>query len=129
MQCLPLRMKTLQAIYHFKANSLYNPASKLYGLYAYFDKIDDTASFINDVKPEYKYLIDLIYAFERNDYVNAELNLKALKACDKKLVEAFNAKEKDENYQDEVKILRELAYYINRNNRVINYLIEGANGD
>ena len=129
MQCLPLRMKTLQEIYRFKAHSLYNPASKLYSLYAYFDRIDDTAVFVKDVLPEYKYLVDMIYAYERNDYESAKKNYMLLKDYNIKLIEVFNAEDDDENYKSEAKILSELAYYINRNNRIINYINEGVSCD
>ena len=125
MNCLPLRIKVLEEIYHFKADSLYNSASKLYCLYLYFDRINDTANVLKDVIPVYKNLADLLYALERNHYAIADEKLKCLEAIAPKVLELFEADDDDQNYQTEVKITRELAYYINRNNRVIDYIIAG----
>lgn len=125
MNCLPLRMKTLQAIYHFKPNSLYNSASKLYCLYLYFDRIEYTVALEGVTLPEYKYLAKLIYHYERNEYVKADEYLLLLKQYSQKMIDVFKADDNDPAFKEETKVLRELAYYINRNNRVIDYIIEG----
>lgn len=117
---LPLALKYAQLIKDLKGN-IFEINDVLYGLYTYFGKKIDL-----EVTGFKKDLVDMLYAYERSDY------LKAKEAYDRLVGQVPGIKTVaygDESVTEENKkassLLREYAYYINRMSGVIDFMKEG----
>ena len=114
---LPLALKVDAKIYELKGN-IYAIKDRLYGLYAYFDRERDAS----DVSLGVRYLIDLLYSYERSDDRCVELRAKLISLYPGLPAVASGLESDDEESLKAADLLRHFAYYINRMPMVIGFL-------